>query len=398
MPHINLGGSALIRYMGTKRQIAYRVRRIIGDMQPDGPVVNLFSGAGSVARNLAGLRPVVTNDSLAFTGLLARARFTGGERVITTAEASHMLRYSYERQVTLLVREFPRQLREEERALTSRSSIAEYMTGAQHVANNADVARLARKASSATGPGRYRLATLYFAAGYFSLLQAIELDPLRFAIDQSRIAEPERDWLLGAWLAAAATVVNAPGHTAQHLMPNTDEGYKRIHRYWSRSIWSEFEARLDSLRPIGPDAWRAQNRVETMDAVELLRSGRVNDVGAVYADPRYTRDQYSRYYHVYETLYRYDYPDARGKGRVRSDRFSTDFCRKRSVVSAFQALFDAVAELGVPLVLSYPSAGLLAGAGSSVAAVADGRMSIDSVETFPAQPSLMPPSNRNSKS
>jgi len=47
-----------------------------------------------------------------------------------------------------------------------------------------------------------------------------------------------------------------------------------------------------------------QNRVEVSDALSLLKSSRVSSVTAVYADPPYTKDQYSRYYHVYETMYR----------------------------------------------------------------------------------------------
>ena len=109
----------------------------------------------------------------------------------------------------------------------------------------------------------------------------------------------------------------------------------------------------------------------------------------VYADPPYTKDQYSRYYHVYETLYLYDFPDSSGEGPARGDRFSTGFPVKSRVAETFTELFDAIANLKVPLVLSYPSNGLLVQAGSSVEALLGERFSLESHETFAAEHSTM---------
>ncbi len=44
--------------------------------------VDLFSGMGCVAEGLADVRPVVTNDALAFTAGFARARFTTSVRAL----------------------------------------------------------------------------------------------------------------------------------------------------------------------------------------------------------------------------------------------------------------------------------------------------------------------------
>lgn len=74
-----------IRYMGTKRQLAQHVRRLAHLASPNGSLTDLFSGMGSVAAEHAGLRNVITNDVLAFTGVLARSRFLGADRKITPA-------------------------------------------------------------------------------------------------------------------------------------------------------------------------------------------------------------------------------------------------------------------------------------------------------------------------
>jgi hypothetical protein len=91
----------------------------------------------------------------------------------------------------------------------------------------------------------------------------------------------------------------------------------------------------------------------------------------VYADPPYTRDHYSRFYHTLETIALGDDPsitmsnlgggDLHSRGGYRAGRHQSPFCIKSQAPAAFSALFAGVAELEVPLVLSYsgydPSAG-----------------------------------------
>jgi len=386
-----MGDGVPIRYMGTKRHIAYRVRDIVSQLEPQGRVLDLFSGMGAVAESLAGVRSVITNDALSFTNSFARARFLGGARSHTIADVVELLRAPYRVRVGELSAAHRGRLREEQRALDGdEDTLRTYMGSVECVANSDRAARAAAEAKADTSAGHYQLATLYFSAGYFGLRQAIQLDALRFAIDSlDEDCEVSRDWLLASWLGAASTVINAPGHTAQFLQPNDATGFGRIRRYWRRSLWDEFQTRLLELKPIGSSQWRRRNGVVNSDALALMKYGDLRGVGAVYADPPYTKDQYSRYYHVYETLYRYDFPDSHGAGRVRSDRFSTGFCLKSGVVGAFEELFDAVASRGIPLILSYPTEGLLASRGLTVPDLLTDRLNLAAVHSFQAQHSTM---------
>ena len=140
---------------------------------------------------------------------------------------------------------------------------------------------------------------------------------------------------------------------------------------------------------MGSDEWRSQNSVHVGDALELIAVDHLEDVGAVYADPPYTKDQYSRYYHAYETLYRYDYPDSRGAGRNRSDRFTTGFSLKTAVVASFHDLCRNVSRMRVPLVVSYPTSGLLSSAGNSVPEIARQYFSDVSASSIEARHSTM---------
>jgi adenine-specific DNA-methyltransferase len=327
---------------------------------------------GSVASYLAPRFPVVTNDLLSFTAAFARARFLDIPRR-PGRELLGELWPVYQSQVRALRERFGRRLAGERRALSGGPrDLDTWMATAPHAGSSDRYKQFAKSAAQSEDEDHYSLVTLYFAAAYFSTAQAIEVDALRRAIDD-RADQDERDRLLAAWIAAAAVAINAPGHTAQYLKPRHHAICTRIQRQWSRSIWSLFVDKLQTLEPHGDRGWRQRNRVYVADALELLRSGTLRGaVGAVYADPPYTKDQYSRYYHVYETMYRYDFPESTGEGRVRRDRTPSPFCLLTQVTESFEALFSMTASLGVPLVLSYPSNGLLTKRGVDIGRLARG--------------------------
>lgn len=345
--------------MGTKRLLAPAVRDAVRSLSPRGRVADLFAGMGSVSAILASDHPVLANDALKFAAAMLRAQFTPGKRP-SPATLARRIWPCFERAHSRLRKEFFSRIQKEEGLLQcgTPESLKAYMCEADH-AGNSDIWReKADNASLKKGVEHYKLATVYFSAGYFSTAQAIELDAIRYAIDQCEAAAG-RDEVLSAWIAAAATTVNAPGHTAQYLKPRSDSTLIRIRRQWQRQIWTIFFNKLESMGKVGTREWRSRNVVTSADALEVANDLARYNVGAVYADPPYTRDQYSRFYHVYETLYLYDYPDSTGAGRYRSDRFVTPFSHVTKARASFEKLFGLVAKAEIPLVLSYPANGLL---------------------------------------
>jgi adenine-specific DNA-methyltransferase len=206
---------------------------------------------------------------------------------------------------------------------------------------------------------------LSFAWGYFGLRQAIAIDSIRYAIDRAReterLSEAHCDWALVALLQAASCASASPGHFAQYLRPTSDEGFTRILRQRRRNIWSQFLHEAIELKPYGNGKWRKGNQVLQSDALTI--GAELDELGlkggVVYADPPYSKDHYSRYYHVLETLVRYDHPTAEGKGRYRPDRFATPFSLKTQVEDAMHEFCAAIGGRGFTLILSYPSNGLL---------------------------------------
>lgn len=355
-----------IRYMGTKRILAPYVRQAIVTLEPSQPVVDLFSGMGSVATCLAPSFPVITNDLLQFTSAFARCRLLETARRPSRQIVADIYP-SYNQQAKHLRKRFCRRLSGEQLYLGGDAGdLLGWMSNAPHVGISKHYSRAAVEASESSGADHYCLMSLYFSAGYFSTSQAIELDALRYAIDDCG-HERERDLLLAAWIAAAAIAINAPGHTAQYLKPRNENVLSRIRRQWARSIWGLFVEQLDALTPVGDRAWRRRNHVCVGDALVFLHNSAPNtDIGAIYADPPYTKDQYSRYYHLYETMYRYDFPESLGEGRTRPDLTPSAFCHVSKVQQSFRHLFATAASVGSPLVLSYPSDGLLAKTGTTV--------------------------------
>lgn len=348
-----------IRYMGTKRALAPHVRDALGRVRRAGYVADLFSGMGAVAVALAPDVPVLANDAMSFASCVARARLLQGAARPPAALLPALGRdYIAHRQ--RLTRLFAREIAAENQALASRdpASVRRLMEKGDSSTNSRAWLKQVSTAREATSPDGYQLASLYFGSSYFGMSQATDIDAVRYAIDS---AGGQRDDLLACWLVACSRIVNAPGHTAQYLRPKDEATFARLARRWSRSFWAVFHEVASDWRRVGTARWRSRNAVATDDALSLVASDELASAGAVYADPPYTKDQYSRFYHVYETLYLYDYPSAAGAGRCRAtdDRHASAFCLASKVEWAFETLFDRVARHGLPLVLSYPAEGLL---------------------------------------
>jgi adenine-specific DNA-methyltransferase len=122
-------------------------------------------------------------------------------------------------------------------------------------------------------------------------------------------------WLLLALCRAISHCGTTTGHFAQALTLKPANAKKFAYQR-QRSVWREWVAALEGLTPRGSKQWRRQNIAFRGDALSLLDSlqGAKKKPSVIYADPPYTSDQYSRYYHLYETLILYDYPVVSGKG------------------------------------------------------------------------------------
>jgi adenine-specific DNA-methyltransferase len=283
---------------------------------------------------------------------------------------------AFKRNASSLNRRFDNQLKEESFALEQESHFT-YKKLADswcHAGNDKKIAsEVLSLQASPSFP--YRLVTLNYSHGYFGLRQAIELDSLRYAINyahkHNEITDQQAQWCLTALIETASKICTAPGHFAQYLEVKNESTYRHIRSQRRRPVWSVFMSSLNSIKPYGTQDWRAKNRTFCSDAMRLpyeLTDHR-NRPRIVYADPPYSEAQYSRYYHVLESLVEYDYPTIKSKGRYGDRRFTTPFSLASSVGSAFVRLAERVAKLEADLVVSYPSNGFLFQRGGNLSSI-----------------------------
>lgn len=364
-----------IKYMGTKKSLAKRIAEKISKEHPHATILDVFAGMCAVGTELAPRHRLLTNDLHSFAGSVAQALFVSGsapggprseERAAfirafrknqATLEEALAWRLSRERQAIKAVRELKnwRKFRDFSNAELTRAVPVE-IKGLSSIADY--------KKRPFTFP--YCLATSYFAGAYFGLRQAIDTDSIRYAIDLA--PEKHRALYLSALIQSVSHCAATPGHFAQFLIARDERNTNYIARIRNRSVLDRFLISVAQFPRL--DCYdRRGNRVFNKDAIALLRdhSEKLPEKNLViYADPPYSRAQYSRYYHVLETLVLYDYPACDSKGRYRHSRFQTDFSRKLGVVEAMGAFVKAASETGAPLYISYPRNGLLQKAGASL--------------------------------
>jgi hypothetical protein len=204
-----------------------------------------------------------------------------------------------------------------------------------------------------------------FGGIYFSFDQAIALDA---ALYVARRSHPDsRDTLLAAALSVASQIVSSVGKQfAQPIRPRTKAGTVK-----ARLIPSIVRDRtIDAV--VAYREWLAEYSAlpKTSRRAIAIRQdylGALREYGGacsvIYADPPYTRDHYSRFYHVLETMALGDSPVVSmvkkkgalrtSRGVYREDRHQSPFCIRSEAPSAFASMFEEASEKGAALVLSY---------------------------------------------
>jgi adenine-specific DNA-methyltransferase len=360
--------------MGSKKALAPEISHIISERHPKATILDVFAGMCAVGSQVAARHRLLTNDIHAYATTIASALFTGAASGPTSIVAREELLGYFNKNKKALEASVAGRLRLEDQFFSSDGCHIYWRKGLMFCASEVERPP-ARKLAGLSNIADYKsnsklfpycLVSSYFAGAYFGLRQAIEIDSLRYAIDYAPARN--RDRYLAALIDAASHCATAPGHFAQFLTPRDKKTFAYVGRIRARSVLERFFGALDNF-PNPQCVSRRTNRVYNSDATTLLRNKLLTfskEDLVIYADPPYSRAQYSRYYHLLETLVLYDYPSCQSKGRYRAGRFQTDFSLKSKVVEAMTSFAAAAAATGGRLYLSYPRNGLLAAMGTDV--------------------------------
>ena len=350
-----------VQWLGSKLRSSEVITRHAARLTGGGRLVDLFSGSSVISQALATHGPVSSVDALKSCAEMARAML-GVERTpeecVSGAFIDSFLRNASER--TKNIKGWSSWIEKEAQALTK--------CDVQQLASIEDDypvvwRKTTRRPSSAA---ELNVFTHLFSGTYFGLSQSLQLDGIRQEIESrdslGNLTRWAKSVLLTALLGTCSEIVHSAGkHFAQPLTASKGVNLKlrSSRRLRDRSLDPmAIFARLAAEVAAGAQNGGNQNEVfcgavdAYFDTLTTIRPS------VVYADPPYTAQQYSRFYHVLETVIDYRLPDLGNQptsGLYPVDRYLSPYCSKRQAPAAFERLIEASWIAGSALLLSYSS-------------------------------------------
>ena len=364
-----------IHYLGSKLRLVEPLRLALDQVDPArGRCLDLFAGSGTLSAALSASRDVIAVDIQEYSRVLCSAvlhpvSVTAGDKSAFLDAVAKQTKANQRAAAALI--EYERSALEAARAgepapiseLIDYASMVAFQEAQPAVQIEFESAQ--QQASKLVAADLTSLILRFYGGLFFSYRQAADLDALLTVAHQVPVAL--RDFFLAATISTASDVVNTVGkHFAQPIRPRGADGKPKRHliakiiRDREIDVLDIFEGWLKRYGAIRPN--RRSHQVIRADYADALAS--LENVSVVYADPPYTRDHYSRFYHVLETMCLWDDPGVSttrirasnailSRGMYRADRHQSPFCIKSQAPEAFAKLFSAVERMNAPLVLSY---------------------------------------------
>lgn len=182
---------------------------------------------------------------------------------------------------------------------------------------------------------------------YFSPEQALTFDYLLSNLPDN---EDERIACQAAIIVAAMRCVASPGHTAQPFQPTRTAG-RFIIEAWKRD---PLEVCKKTLKEVCLQYAKKLGEAYVGNAIDVASKLKSSDL--VVVDPPYTGVQYSRFYHVLETLARRSCGPVSGEGRytVITDRPQSAFSNPGQSEKALEKLLSNLSGAGSTVIFTFP--------------------------------------------
>lgn len=372
-----------IQYLGSKQKLTETISNIVDEItSPQGRVCDLFSGSGVVGYRLGTKRLITAVDIQQYACVLSKAFLHGHSKTFSLLTKANFIEkidglielistlikplLEYEKEALALAQKDEPQCLADIIEYGSLKALEQHRTK-EHPTK---LLKLQRSAINALDQSKFSredlTATVNYGGAYFSYAQAICLDAIAIAI------KDEKDKALstcgmGVLLSVASEIVNTVGKQFAQPMKlvKADGSIPKIllqRAIKDRSLnaleifllWVE---RWKFNAPLGNN----QHQIVCTDVFNYL--SKHDDCETFYADPPYTIDHYSRFYHVLETLVRRDRPllDSMKKageskvmrGLYRVGRHQSPFGVPSEAEAAFSNLFKEISSKKANLVLSY---------------------------------------------
>jgi len=377
---INFARSA--SYLGSKASLAPVICEVIEATQSQETIIfDLMCGSGAASGAFSQIRETYYSDAQKFSRLLAKVQ-SGGmtakkskivlNKVVSLAKEnyiklSNLIKFDLEKEANFLTQEFSSDVA---------SKFSKWASNYQRVGNenvslsNALLSEISeRRNNNFLEP--LSLFSRYYANLFFGVKQAAEIDSLRYAIEKIE-EKSDKEWALGALICAISACADTyGGHFAQpkfniNNLSKIENRLNEISHKRSISVIHEFVARMNSLSKESESTKYEGTSIEGPwhNALEQAKKEIIGNDVLVYLDPPYTRDEYSRYYHVLETAINYDYPLVSGNASVpnkkNGSRFASEFFTRKpeNVESTIVKIINNCFDNDWSCLLSYSSSGL----------------------------------------
>lgn len=367
-----------LNYLGSKLRLLDFISDNVDLVTPKGSgVCDLFAGSGCVSRKISRSHPVVACDIQHYSTVICNAllyNYANPSKVFT----DYISKTSLSEKAKELKETFRPIIKIETDAIRNGdsnvlTSIIEHGSAAVFKIENTD-----SELSSALCDVNERLSALHidddsslisrhYGGVYFSYAQAVQIDILLEEINT--VIPPEyKDLFLAPLLSATSDIANTVGkHFAQPLKARDAKG--EIKSLVLNKARKDKTIDLSALYEEWVERYLNITKTERFNHITMqgnfttCLNALPENVRTIYADPPYTRDHYSRFYHVLETIALRSLPGLSytsihgashiSNGIYRNDRHQSPFCIKNQAPDAFDRMFSIAAGKGLNLILSY---------------------------------------------
>lgn len=367
-----------IQYLGSKTRV---VDTIVSECKkiyaPGEYIVDLFSGSSIVSQSLYknGMN-VIANDVLSFSSDIAASMLNQNRRktsadTVKTFIHGIIFPSTYSGYFT----PFSSFIEQENQLLSEHNidGLKKLYSRLSQVGNNikpsAQVEYI-RNHEEASAINNVPFFANYYAGTYFGIKQALDIDFLRNEIEHEWELTGdiwEKKMLLTALYNTCSIIVHSAGkHFAQPISLNNIGEKKimtaRLFENRTYNVIDVFKMCANNILNSTTENWRNDSSFAlNMDMCTSKFSQGIKDkkVSIIYADPPYTAQQYSRFYHVLEVLHDYIYPKLqifRGKytqGIYPNNKYKSPFCSKTMAKGAFDNIFNLAQSHSSSLIISY---------------------------------------------
>lgn len=343
---------SVLNYQGSKKNLLEFIHQNASSyIQSDSTILDIFAGTCSVGYSYKTQYTIYANDCELYSYIISTA-------LLGSYSENHLnILEQIEEHFATNISKFTEDIKENqlrERELLSNpadiSELIDYYSNLPTVWNSSFLFDKSHN--------NYELFTKYYSNSYFGLSQSMEIDSLRYAIEQFKNTHLFFPLMTSLFFAMKECVFSKDGHMAQPL--NFIDNKSKVYIARNKSIYNIFKEKFCEFFSEGFVNISKGNRTYNMDFEDLIKhQDIINDVSFIYADPPYTDMQYSRYYHLLNIVAKYDYPlptqnaGKYTKGLYTLNRYQSKLSAKSTCLNTFNNLVAFAANYKKNLAISF---------------------------------------------